>query len=550
MAEAVVFAQKVGEFVIVQNLQKAPEHNGKLGVVKELLEDKGRITVKVFESDKAINVRGDNLRAPEDAELKTQLKDAFSKLERNKIENILVHSKVEFSEDDDKAVLIAKAVEGRVVPEAVKKVRSDDDMMDVPGMGRMSRRDMKEQAQKLEGMSMTQMRDQLRVLTSSPPSELRAKFPHLKNMPDEAIEAQIKQYQMFVNNPKLKKAQVEALKTGDFTKLQQEMTASLSDEELKSNMAKQLEAFRKDPKAFRRQYLPDADSMTDKDIEEMLESQANADAETLRAAARGNAGPRDLDSVDFSKISEEQYKKQAEAQIKMFKANPKQVRAVMEKQSPEVKNLSDTELLNQLEMAASMSKKDMEEMSKMAKQMRAGGQSGGAPAAPNFDNMSGEQIQRMMRAQLDMVKRDPSKLKSLAPQFGGMSDETIISQMEMMANMDPSMLKMFMSVQSKFGSVFSKIKGPLDKVSGGRGQQIIGLLMLLVGFIVVYFLMMLLGRLMSYLFPTTFGFNAAASTSQAGGAAAAAAAARANQAQAQVDLNVEDDAFFQQDEDL
>ena len=549
--EARSFAYELNDLVVLENLQKTPEYNGRLGVVKEHLTSKSRITVKVFEFDKLLNVKEDNLRAAADGELKDQLPAAFDKLRKEQIETILSNNNVSFEEGSDKSVLITAAVAAKLVPEPVKKKADPDEVVQIPGGGSMTRREMLERAKQLESMSSAQMREQLRVLTSRSPQELRSTVPAMRQMTDADIQNQITQLQQFVNNPRLKKLQIEALKTGDFSKLNMEAASTMSDREIRENAKKQLEAFKADPEGFRKQYFPDSDTLTNEDIEEMLNQQANADAATLEMLRSGGSGGAGK-GMDLSNMSEEQFKKNAELQIKMFKSNPKRVREQLEKQNPEMRGMSDEQILFQLETMASKSKKDLEEMTKMAKAsgMGPGGRSASMTTPPNMDNMTGEQIKAMFKTQREMFKRDPKAFRKVVPQMEGMSDEAIQTQLDIMADMDPNMLKVLMSFQSRLGGVYNTVKGPLDRISGGRGQQIIGFVMLTVLFLVFWYLMSWFFRLLAYLFPTTFGYSSTAGQTAPQAAAAAAGATGGAVHTTQVEVNVDDDAFFQDNEDL
>jgi len=536
------------DLVVVQNLQKAAEYNGRVCIVKELLTERARITVKVAETDKLLNVKTENLRDPTEAELKEQLPVAFDKLRKDQIEVILANSDVAFASDASKEKLIELAVQAKLAPEPVKKRVNLDEEVEVPGGGRMTRGEMLERAKQLESMTPAQMREQLRVLTSRSPQELRTTVPQTRQMTDAQIQAQIEQLQTFLNNPKLRRLQIEAMKTGDFSKLNNSALASMTPREIRENARKQLEAFRKDPVAFRQQFFADQASLSDQDIQDMLEMQINADDDMIRAMSGGS---KKMGDIDISSMSEDQYKKNAELQLKMFKANPKKVREQLEKQNPEVKNMSDEQLVGQLETMATMSKKDIEDMAKYAKAMQAPGgagpQAGGAPNLAMMENMSGDQLRAVFRTQRDMFKRDPKGFRKMVPQMAALSDEQIQSQLDMMADMDPSYIKMFISVQQRFGNVFARIQGPLDSISGGRGQQIIGVVMLIVGLLVVYFLGLLLYRLLGLMMPTTFGYSSQSAPQTQGSSYASESAQAAPGAGVQVEVDVDDDAFFQED---
>jgi len=559
MAASVPFAYRVDEWVVIQNLQKTPEHNGKVGMVKELLTDKQRIMVKLLEGGKLVNVKQDNMRKAESGELKEQLGQAFEKLEQSKIERILRDNGVQVQ--GDKSELVKAAVDKQVFPEPKKGAAATahldpDEELDVPGIGLMRRRDMWEQADQLERMTISQMREQIRTLTSRTPQELRAMSPQMRNLSDTDIQMQVQQLQAFVNNPQLKKQRVEALRSGDFTKMNATSIAAMDDETLRRDARVKLDMFRANPTSFREQYLKDQAELTDEDIEKMLEQQANADSKTLkqmRAAALGG-------NVDVSSLTDDQLKQNAELQIKMFKKDPQKMRKQLEQQNPQVKNLSDDELLFQLESLASMSAEDIRAMQKMSADGGAGLSAANAGAAQQkMEDMTGEQLQRMFRMQRDMFKRDPKNFRKMVPQMASLSDSMIQQQLDLMADMSPDNLKMYISTTSRFSGVLNALKEPLDKISGGRGQQILAFLAMVVVTILAYLFFMVVFRLLAYMFPTTFGYSGAsagassgagAAFAAAGGAAAGGQGAPTAPTGVQVEVNVEDDAFFQENDDL
>jgi hypothetical protein len=550
------FTYDVDDYVVLQSLQKTPEHNGRVGAVKELLTTKSRVTVKLFDG-KLVNVKEDNMRKANEEELKDQLKKAFEKFQVNQLERILRDNGVKV-ESKEKEALVNAAAENELFPEAKKgqtpqQQFDPEEEVNVPGIGPLKRKEMWAQADQLERMTVPQMKEQLRMLQSRSPQELRNSNPHMRALSDMDIQAHIQQLQGFVNNPSLKKLRIEALRTGDFTKINQMGMAAMDDDTIRKDARAKLELFRKDRAAFRAQYLPDQTELSDDEIEQSLEMQANADAATLKAMrnASKNGG-----NMDLSSLTDEQLKTNSEMQLKMFKKDPKKFRKQMEDKNPQVKQMSDEELLFQLETLANMSAQDVRSMQSMA----AGG---GAPSAtasggpglattPNFDNMTGEQISAMFKMQRDMFKRDPKAFRKMVPQMASLSDTMIEQQLNMMAEMGPDNLKTYIGATTKFSNVLNKIKAPLDRVTGGRGQLVLSGLALMLVTIILYYVLSLVFRLLTYLFPTTFGYmapattGAAASASGVGGGGATAGSGHG----VQVDVAVEDDAFFQENDDL
>jgi hypothetical protein len=75
-----------------------------------------------------------------------------------------------------------------------------------------------------------------------------------------------------------------------------------------------------------------------------------------------------------------------------------------------------------------------------------------------MEKMTGEQLSGMFKMQRDLLKRDPAKFRSMMPPAAqAMSDDMLLTQINAMAEMDPSSLKSYMSMTNRFGSVVNKV---------------------------------------------------------------------------------------------
>ena len=303
-----------------------------------------------------------------------------------------------------------------------------------------------------------------------------------------------------------------------------------------------LDLFKKDPAKFRSQFMQGEafQELSDQEIEDQLRSQATADSKTLKAMRQMGGG--NLDS-----LTDEQIKKNSELQLKMFNDNPKTARKRMEEQNPQVKQLTDDQLRMQLETMASMSAADIRSMQKMA---AGGGMPQIDPNDPNatkmsmdrMNDMSPEQLSAMFKMQRDMFKKDPVAFKKQMPQFASMPDSMIQSQLDTMADMPPENLKFYLNASNTFLPYLNMLKEPLDKISGGRGAQILSAIALFLVMVIVYYLVGFLIKILGMVFPTTFGTSGAVETTIQDRSAATTGGGVE-----QVDLNV-DDEFFQQDD--
>lgn len=538
-----------GTYIVVQNLVKSPEMNGKVAEVKGEGKE-GRIMVRlVEESHRLLNMKEANLRQAEDSEVEAALRAEFESLSDADITKVLVEAGVRYTNGVDNKVDLA--VTNKLFPEVPKRVTNftnfdPEEEVDIPGSGPMKRRDMWEQADRLEKLTVAQMREQVRVFKSRSLQELKQMNPAMRNLTESDVQMQLAQFETFLNNPNMKKIQIDALRTGDFSKLNSASALQgMDDDSMRRDARMKLEAFKKNPAEFRAQFLQSAEfaSLSDSEIEDQLRTQATADSKTLKALRQGGAG------MDLSSLSDEQLKKNSELQLKMFNDNPKQTRQRMEQQNPQLKNMTDDQLRMQLETVASMSPADIRAMQSMNAQGMAQGLDPNDPqqSLDKLNDMSPEQLSAMFKMQRNMFRQDPIKFKQAMPQFANMPDSMIGAQLDTMADMDPQHLKWYLNATGSITPWINRIREPLDRISGGYGTHILSLLALLLVLLVMYFLVGFLWRMLGWVFPTTFGSSLGkAQVKEAMGSAQGGDFTAPVQ---QVDLDVEDDdAFFQQDD--
>ena len=114
------FSYQVGEHVCLHSLEKDPKINGKIGEVKELLFDKHRLTIRLFQEARLVNVKESNLKKAEPSDIEKQLREVYEKLNASHIQRLLRENDVAFDKSD-KESLILKAVEGRIFPKPESK---------------------------------------------------------------------------------------------------------------------------------------------------------------------------------------------------------------------------------------------------------------------------------------------------------------------------------------------------------------------------------------------------------------------------------------------
>lgn len=560
---------KEGSYVLLQGLAKAPELNGKLGQIRDepdaALGAEGRYQIRMTAAPcQLVKVRLGNLVSAAGGAEESQLLEAYHKLTSTRLADLIALSKLAPSPlPTDKQELVKLALQHKLFPDPVdskltfsnstssvkppgrkpspeaapqQQQQSGDDDVVLPGGQTMKRRDMWAQADQMERMTVPQLREQLRHLKSKSPQELRNSTPQMRNLSDFDIQNQISQLENFAANPSAKRAYVESMRTGDFSAAAV-AGGGMDDAALKRDAKAKLALFRTDKLAFRKQLgsqLPEG--VTDDELEASLVAQAEAKSgQALREMRAKEA---------MASMTDEQLVSNAKMQLKVFNDNPKQFRKQM---GPQAESLTDADIRQQLEMVTSLSGAELRNMQEMRK---AGSGNGGgainpAQAQQTMDGMSGEQLSAMFKMQRDLLKRDPAQFHRMVPQGNslGMSDEALLTQLETMAEMDPASLKQYMQMTNQLQSYVQVVKGPLDKVTGGRGNYVLAFLAMVLLLLLTYFMSVATGKVLAWLFPTTFGLaSTSAATAASVSPLAQDPAAAAGFAQSDVILEEE---FFQ-----
>lgn len=378
------------------------------------------------------------------------------------------------------------------------------------------------------------------MMKSKSPQELRNTVPQMRQVTDYEIQAQISQLEQFVANPKAKKQYCDALRSGDFTQM------AMDDDSLRRDAKSKLDLFRADPEEYRKQNLsPAQQDVSNAEIEANLVKQATAkDGNELRTMRSEEM---------MAALTDDQVKENALLQLKSFNENPKKFRKMMGEQA---KQLTDEDIRAQLEMMCKMSPGDIRAMQQMSKAPGAAGPGTTTPtpedAQKRMESMSGEQLSAMFKMQRDMLKRDPAQFRRMMPANAtmGMSDEALLTQLNTMAEMDPDSLKQYMSLTSQFTGYLSLVKDPLDRMTGGRGNYVLMFVAMCLCLLLMYVFSMAMFRILAFLFPTTFGgASTAVATTGTTAVQAAAGAAGAN-GFVQNEVVLEEEEFFQQNDDL
>ena len=191
--------------VILQGLQKAPELNDKIGVIKTKLSDAGRHTVYVHELKRSVNVKPANLVYEPRSVDSLSIKELKLLIQSKKIvqddnemtglDKTELTAKVREAIDsnDEIAEILAKAQEPKSPPPKSKK-------------GKASPIDPTQAADQLSSMNPEQLRQQARMMRTMPPSQIRSMNPALANMTDAQIRMAADQMEMMASNPQMMKS--------------------------------------------------------------------------------------------------------------------------------------------------------------------------------------------------------------------------------------------------------------------------------------------------------------------------------------------------------
>lgn len=197
----------VGSRVILQNLTKGTEFNGKIGVIKSKISEE-RQQVLLIQSGKMLGIKPINLKyEPRSvnsltvSELKTllALKEVtqLSGYDKSQLRE-MVKIKIESEED------IASLLYTHLEKENEQKAKA--------AASAGSRNPGASQAEAIANMTPDQLRQQARMMRSMPPSQIRRMNPQMAGLTDAQIQMAANQMEMMANNPAMLKQMSEQVK--------------------------------------------------------------------------------------------------------------------------------------------------------------------------------------------------------------------------------------------------------------------------------------------------------------------------------------------------
>jgi len=428
--------------VVLHGLVKAPDLNGKVGVVRSGLMN-GRQRIYVEELSKEVALKVSNLKyqsrtvdslSVKELKLVLKAKKNLPDSELTGIDKSELQSKVqeEFLSSDDQGEEIAEVLARAQAPKPqATSAPSTTTPMVNPSQAAQA-------ANQLANMSPEQLRQQARMMRSMDPDSIRRMNPQLAMMSNDQIRQAADQMEMMANNPHMMKMATEQMK-------------NMSPQEIQRMQAQ-----------VNGGNMPSAPSST-------FTNRTNTPSSNTAAQAQQAANM-------MSNMTPEQMKQQAEMLKTM---DPDSVRRM----NPQLAHMSDDQIkmaASQFEMMASnpgMMKMAMDQMKNMTPEqveaMRNGNftppdmsQMGGDPAQM-LANMDKNQLKQMLKS----LKENPEMMKQFTA-MSGLKEEQLMQGVDMFANMDDDKLDAALAVMAKAQKA-KEIWSKANAKTGGHLKKIV-----------------------------------------------------------------------------
>jgi len=446
--------------VILQGLLKAPDLNGKKGVVRSVLSSAGRHTVYIKELDKCVGLKPSNLR------YEPILLESLSVKELKMVLKYKNQQPADISgmEKLDLQARVSKLVSSsEELPESLAKAKTDaNDFSSTTDSH-------SHPTEELSNMSPDQLRQQARVMKTMDPSTVRRMNPQLANMTDSQLKMAADQMEMMANNPSMMKMAAEQMKNMDPTQLQKMQAKMAGGISYNNNTA----------------------------------STDNNSSSTTATDSAGFATPSVNQAQQVSKMMQNMDPEQLRHQAQMLKTmDPDMLRRT----NPQLAHMSDAQIkmaANQFEMMASnpaMMKMAMDQMRNatpeqleaMSKGQKSSSGSTGIPSPAYVAQMGGDPTEMLtnmdttqLKEMLNTVKDNPEMMKQFAG-MAGISEDKLKQGVESFAGMDDAKigaaLKMMKTAQKA-----KKTWNQVDAKASGHLRIIILVMMVLVIVWVVWY---------------------------------------------------------------
>jgi uncharacterized protein YjeT (DUF2065 family) len=425
--------------VVLQGLVKAPELNGKIGVVTSALNN-GRQSVHVqLESEsKTVGLKPANLK------FEGRSVDSLSIKELKKV---LLSKNVEEAEMTgiDKAELKAKVSELVESPEEVAELLSIKSAAPASSSAATSTNNVHQAANEFANMDPDQLRQQAQAMKSMDPAQIRRMNPQLAHMTDQQIRMAADQMETMANNPHM-------------MQMAKDQVSSMSPEELERVKNGGTPNVPSGP-----MYTPSSTGTTTPNPQQAAQMMADMSPEQLRQQAQmlKTMAPDEIRRMNphLAHMTDEQIR-MAATQFEMMAGNPEMVKMAQD----QMKNMTPEQMENMKSGNGGMGM-DMSAM-------------GGDPSKM-MANMDKDQLRQMMAS----IKGNPEMLKKFAA-MSGISEEQLAQGVDIFSGMDDSKMDMALGTMQKVQKA-KDLWTDTDAKTGGHLKKIfIASVILFVGLLV------------------------------------------------------------------
>jgi len=206
-----------GTRVVLTGLQKAPEHNGKVGVVESVLlgTNDERHQVRLAGDGKTVAIRAANLRLeprPVETLSVKELKYILANSECNQDprgmdKKALQTAVSDISSPEKNAEILFRKLQREQQPKAASPAAAADN-----SSARFSKEQIEATAEQMSSMDPAVLRQQAAAFRTMPPEQLRRQNPMFAGMSDEQIRQAASQLELMASNPAMMKAAVDQMK--------------------------------------------------------------------------------------------------------------------------------------------------------------------------------------------------------------------------------------------------------------------------------------------------------------------------------------------------
>jgi hypothetical protein len=435
--------------VVLYGLVKAPDLNGKTGVVQSAISGDGRQNIRVM--NKIVALKTSNLKyeeRPVDSLSVTELKTILQK--KNVADAELIG--VDKSELKTRvSALTASLEEIAEILAHAPTVGAASNITHSASLNNNNNNEMRKGAEQISSMSPEQLRQQAQAMRSMDPDLIRRTNPQLMHMSNEQIRMAADQMEMMANNPQMMATATEQMK-------------NMSPEEVQRMQRQMAGAPAQNTTAPAS--TSNASATTAKSPEQAADMMANMSPDQLRQQAQmmRSMPPEQLRQMNpqLAHMTDSQIQMSA-TQFEMMASNPEMMKTAVE----QMKNISHEEMQNlqsQMGVGAAEAAGMMKDPTKL------------------LESMDPKQLKKM----LARVKNDPAMMKQFAS-MTGMNEEQISKGVEMFENMDDKNLDATLKVMAKASRAKDLWNNANAKTGGHLMKVLIAIALLIVYMLVQRF---------------------------------------------------------------